>query len=222
MLSDDLRIQVNRLCREDLLELLSAIQRRLVKLQPQAEPGDRPEPRFERGDTVLIRTGERELMAIVLRVNKCTLRVRALEDDKEYTAGKSLCQDLGVKAAGYECPETKTPWGIAESTTKVAPGITYHETSRHGGFRVDSELNDAIPTDMRNRGGWYEQDCEWCKVVLAFSPHFAKELCLRALERFKTDFPDSAARHASYFQQQIDSGRVGTSWSPFVPPQVRK
>jgi hypothetical protein len=78
-----------------------------------------------------------------------------------------------------------TPWGVADSTTKLADGVHHHITSSHGGYQVLSHVREKWPQPLRDfepfaGRGWYEEDCDWAIVALAM-PHL---------------FPDEAADHA--------------------------
>ena len=61
-----------------------------------------------------------------------------------------------------------TPWGPSQIVEQVAPGIQFVSTAGHGGFKLEPMLNAQVPKRIRNRGGWYEEDCEWAKLVIVF------------------------------------------------------
>ena len=67
-----------------------------------------------------------------------------------------------------------TPWGKSEYKTEICKGITVYSTASHGGFKVINEILPVMPKQYINGDGWYEEDCESCKVVLAF-PHLFEE-----------------------------------------------
>lgn len=75
----------------------------------------------------------------------------------------------------YQRVKTVTPWGKADSKIKVTRGINFYSTPGHGGYKVSKKLNASMPAPLRNSDGWYEEDCEWCKVVLAFPQHFNED-----------------------------------------------
>lgn len=71
-----------------------------------------------------------------------------------------------------------TPWGIADSMKIIAPGITWYSTPSHGGYHLSDERIKAMPPALRDfkpwaGEGWYEEDCDWCVVVLAFPEYFS-------------------------------------------------
>jgi len=81
-----------------------------------------------------------------------------------------------------------TPWGKSQQSEQLAPGITFHSTARHGGIKVSFHRNQQIPEYMRNEDGWYEEDCEWCKVYIVFSREFKRESVLKAIDTFRNWF----------------------------------
>jgi hypothetical protein len=81
-----------------------------------------------------------------------------------------------IEYVGEQGPHT--PWGVAESATVFAPGIVFYTTASHGGFYLAPERNAALlakfPGFRRFSGsvGWYEEDCDWSAVALAFPDAF--------------------------------------------------
>lgn len=72
-----------------------------------------------------------------------------------------------------------TPWGQADSVTDIGAGILFVTTPSHGGYFVPKPLNSLIPIawktasfNARGMMGWYEEDCDWCMVALAFPTTF--------------------------------------------------
>lgn len=70
----------------------------------------------------------------------------------------------------------KTPWGRAETKEIIADGITFYSTPSHGGYKVHKRLLKKMPKRLVNLDGWYEEDAEWCKVVVAFPQYFTETL----------------------------------------------
>jgi len=62
----------------------------------------------------------------------------------------------------------QTPWGRADYTKMLAPGIFSVATPSHGGIKVDAQHNSSIPAYMRQSGGWYEEDCDWAIPFVIF------------------------------------------------------
>ena len=82
-----------------------------------------------------------------------------------------------------------TPWGTSQSATKYGDGITFYETASHGGFHVRENRNAAMPDALRQDDGWYEEDCEACKVILAFPLHFSPKQVDGAQDTLKNWYP---------------------------------
>lgn len=64
----------------------------------------------------------------------------------------------------------QTPWGKSDGATQILNGVDFHTTPSHCGFKVSKDMLAIMPKKYVNIDGWYEEDCEYCKVVLAF-PH---------------------------------------------------
>lgn len=72
-----------------------------------------------------------------------------------------------------------SPWGAVQNQKQIAPGIVSVSTAGHGGIFVSQERRLQMPIDLAAFGtwtepGWYEEDCDWAVVCLAF-PQFFKE-----------------------------------------------
>ena len=85
---------------------------------------------------------------------------------------------------------TSTPWGKSDHTHKITAGITFYGTPSHGVFKVSSKLNQLIPEYMREESGWYEEDCDYAKVVAVFPEFFDEKERDAAKDVFKGYFPD--------------------------------
>jgi hypothetical protein len=66
----------------------------------------------------------------------------------------------------------RTPWGKADDISEVFNGVKFYSTPNHGGFKVDKSLLSVMPKKYVIDHGWYEEDCDSCKVVLAFPEKF--------------------------------------------------
>lgn len=67
----------------------------------------------------------------------------------------------------------KTPWGPAQFSRERAPGIVEYTTASHGGIHITKERYAQMPEEYRRHKPWagrywYEEDCDWCVVALAF------------------------------------------------------
>jgi uncharacterized protein DUF7007 len=77
---------------------------------------------------------------------------------------------------------TTTPWGISDYSEQIAPGIMRYGTPRHGGIHLSAKRQAEMPTTLLGSDnayfarllqvGWYEEDCEWARVALAFPQFF--------------------------------------------------
>lgn len=84
-----------------------------------------------------------------------------------------------------------TPWGIADYERFHAEGVVFHGTPSHGGFRLDAERNAKVHPLLRERDGFYEEDCAWSKVVFTFPQLFSIEERAAALATLKNCYPDA-------------------------------
>ncbi|MFH1031071.1 MAG: hypothetical protein V1767_00670 [Chloroflexota bacterium] len=98
---------------------------------------------------------------------------------------------------------TYTPWGESDSQHKLADGIILYGTPSHGGIHVRDDLNTKIPDYMRNENGWYEEDCEWCKVAIIFCKAFDGKQNKAAVDTFRSYFPDA---YEKYFHVSLKPG----------------
>ena len=75
-----------------------------------------------------------------------------------------------------------TPWGQADHHQAIAPGIDFYSTPSHGGFKLSPErlARISVMNLVRCRTGlplqgWFEEDCDWCIVVIYFPEYFTAE-----------------------------------------------
>ena len=94
-----------------------------------------------------------------------------------------------------------TPWGVADRVTEVAPGIVAYSTPSHGGLRVSPERWAEMPAALRRisaesryHGGerWFEEDCEWAAVAVAFPSAFEASELESARGILRSVYPDAA------------------------------
>jgi len=74
-------------------------------------------------------------------------------------------------------PRKHTPWGDAQSETDVADGITFYSTAGHGGYHVAMHRLEEMGPLARAPfagAGWFEEDCDWARVALAFPDEFSR------------------------------------------------
>ncbi|WP_411373268.1 DUF7007 domain-containing protein [Arthrobacter sp. MPF02] len=61
---------------------------------------------------------------------------------------------------------SRTPWGKAQGTSMMAPGIDAVWTSGHGGIKLSPERAEEVDPAWREPADWYEQDCAWSKAAI--------------------------------------------------------
>jgi len=94
----------------------------------------------------------------------------------------------------------QTPWGPSQTATEIAPGIIAYTTASHGGYWLSPERIASMPKCLRDfvpfggpqsgPGRWYEEDCDWAVVALAFPQFFPADAIpatLKTLERYKPE-----------------------------------
>ncbi len=65
-----------------------------------------------------------------------------------------------------------TPWGLSQHALRYADGIVAHSTASHGGFALSTERNLLVTSALRAADGFYEEDCAWVAVVIAYPDLF--------------------------------------------------
>jgi len=88
---------------------------------------------------------------------------------------------------------TSTPWGAAQSAKNYGTGIVQYSTASHGGFHVSRRLLLQMAEDMRGDAyaplGWFEEDCAWSLVALAFPERFPLQARWDALDTARRYYP---------------------------------
>lgn len=87
--------------------------------------------------------------------------------------------------------QVATPWGLPNRCVRYAEGVLSYSTPSHGGFHVDRERLAAMPAVLRNKDGWFEEDCEWAKVATAFPDLFTAYECDHAERTLRDWMPDA-------------------------------
>ena len=95
---------------------------------------------------------------------------------------------------------TSCPWGHPDTTTEIAPGIVLYSTPSHGGFWLSDARVATMPKPLRDfipfggpqpgPGRFYEEDCDWSVVALAFPQFFPEDaipMAMKTLERYKPE-----------------------------------
>ncbi len=85
---------------------------------------------------------------------------------------------------------SSTPWGHADCVEQVAPGIISVSTPSHGGYKVYepylSAMHPMLQDTFRGMKGWFEEDCDWAKVAIAYPKLFSAEYYTLALSIIKS------------------------------------
>jgi hypothetical protein len=89
----------------------------------------------------------------------------------------------------------ETPWGLSQSSKEIAPGIIHHETASHGGFYLSPARVAQMPKPLRDfkpfaGANWYEEDCDWAIVAVAFPQFFPAKDILAASATLKSWKPE--------------------------------
>ena len=73
------------------------------------------------------------------------------------------------------CPR-HTPWGGVQQQKQLFPGCWTVSTAGHGGFYVTRAVFEQMPEALREKTcagpQWFEEDCDWALVVVAFPQYF--------------------------------------------------
>ena len=86
-----------------------------------------------------------------------------------------------------------SPWGPTHSERIIAAGIVCVTTARHGGYYVAPERMAEMPDVLVKfvpyaAPNWYEEDCDWAIVALAFPQHFDGRSLHYALDMFTISY----------------------------------
>jgi hypothetical protein len=81
----------------------------------------------------------------------------------------------------------QTPWGISDYYKEYGPGIIFYGTPSHGGFWLSQSRLLEMPEEIRvvklthDFKTWFEEDCDWSLVALAFPEYFDPRSCQCAI-----------------------------------------
>lgn len=92
----------------------------------------------------------------------------------------------------YASVSTRTPWGAADGKYVYGPGVTFYSCPGHGGFKVsDGQMGRMHPALAKvGKAGWFEEDCEWGAVAVAFPHLFSAKEVDQAIASLKDYYPD--------------------------------
>ncbi|QSY97958.1 hypothetical protein J2J97_27970 (plasmid) [Rhizobium bangladeshense] len=92
-------------------------------------------------------------------------------------------------------PRAVTPWGPSHVAVAYAAGIVSHQTASHGGFALTPDRNAVVPDLLRTVDGYYEEDCAWAAVAIAFPDLFTDLEKRQADEILRHVYPDAWEAH---------------------------
>lgn len=129
-----------------------------------------------------------------------------------------------------------TPWGQADQIEQIGDGIYFASTPSHGGYFVPSNLLPAIPEQRQQRAlywsgsrNWFEEDCEWASVALAFPALFDQRALQAAAAMIPTldrDAPKARNCRLSIVREYLANGlrrfRLADGHLPEYQPVVRE
>lgn len=79
-------------------------------------------------------------------------------------------------------PRYETPWEESQQSRHLGRGIYSVSCAGHGGIFVPTSLLESIPIEGRNDAArwsgsenWYEEDCCWAWVAIAFPALFVTQ-----------------------------------------------
>lgn len=93
-----------------------------------------------------------------------------------------------------------TPWGNADSQIHYADGIDFFSTPSHGGFRLSAKRLKEMPERIRviptfcRLPMWYEEDCDWALVAVAFPQYFDGYEHFQAVKTLESYHPEALAQ----------------------------
>ena len=93
---------------------------------------------------------------------------------------------------------SSSPWGTPDNQHELAAGIISLDTSSHGGIWISAVRRAAMPAALRQietfaGGNWYEEDCDWAIVALAFPDAFTPRDIAVARQTFDSYHAPKAA-----------------------------
>jgi hypothetical protein len=92
-----------------------------------------------------------------------------------------------------------TPWGYADQSAHIGGGIYRVDTPSHGGYFVPDSMLHRIPLEQQEWAerwsqsrNWWEEDCCWAAVAVAFPELFPAEALPIARATLARYFPSPA------------------------------
>lgn len=73
---------------------------------------------------------------------------------------------------------------------EYTPGIWSVSTAGHGGLKLDRKHQAGMNKNLKQEHPWYEEDCEWSKVVVNYPQYFDTDFVAGAIATVKNWYPD--------------------------------
>ena len=90
----------------------------------------------------------------------------------------------------------RCPWGAVQASKVVADGIFWFSTASHGGFALSQDRYEQMPDHLKacsfTDDEFFEEDCSWCAVVIAFPDFFNQGMQAAAQECFSRFYKNRA------------------------------
>ena len=97
-------------------------------------------------------------------------------------------------------PSCRSPWGRIQNVNRMANGISWISTAGHGGFRLSKTRYEKMPPHLRacsfTGNQFFEEDCSWCAVVMAFPQAFNADQILSAAMTYHKYYAKTPAQVA--------------------------
>lgn len=106
-------------------------------------------------------------------------------------------------------PPFSTPWGPVQTFTKLADNIFQVSTAGHGGIKMVGPAQRSMPAHLKLKGGWYEEDSEATRVVLAHPELFSSLAYSAAEEGLRHMEPEIWEQHFGLKLGPQDSRKLG-------------
>ena len=90
----------------------------------------------------------------------------------------------------------RCPWGAVQASKVVADGIFWFSTASHAGFALSQDRYEQMPDHLKacsfTDDEFFEEDCSWCAVVIAFPDFFNQGMQAAAQECFSRFYKNLA------------------------------